>query len=373
MAEEATGQERTESATPKRREDARRKGQVARSKELPAAAGILAGALFFLVGGGALIGGAGDLMHGLLARVVRADLTPVELRDVLIGAARGALALLAPLMAVMVVMGVAANVLQTGPVASLHPLAPKWSRISPAAGIKRIFSAATLVELIKSIVKLLVVGAAAWWVLKGEVVRLPALAGADVHAILPYLGHASLQVALAAGVALLFLAALDFGFQRFEHEKRLRMTRQEVKREFKETEGDPMVRARIRSIQRQVARKRMMADVPKADVVVTNPTHLAVALKYEAAKMAAPRVVAKGAGHIAARIREIAASAGVPVMEDKPLARALYRGVEVGREIPMELYRAVAEVLAFVYRINEKRGKRRAERTLTAGAGRAAG
>jgi flagellar biosynthetic protein FlhB len=358
VAEEVTGQERTEPATPKRREDARRKGQVARSRELPAAAGVLAGTLFFLVGGGALVGGVGRLMHDLLAGAVRADMTPLELREVLLSAARGAIGLLAPLMAVMVAVGIAANVLQTGPVASLHPLAPQWSRVSPAAGLKRLFSAVTLVELVKSVLKLLTVGAAAWWVLKGEVVRLPALAGADIHALLPYLGNAALHVALGAGVALMFLGVLDFGFQRFEHEKRLRMTRQEIRREFKETEGDPMVRARIRSIQRQVARKRMMSDVPKADVVVTNPTHLAVALKYDAGKMAAPRVVAKGAGHIAARIREIAAAAGVPVMEDKPLARALYRAVEIGREIPMELYRAVAEVLAFVYRMNEGRGKR---------------
>jgi len=358
VAEEASGQERTETATPKRREEARRKGQVARSRELPAAAGILAGALFFLVGGGALVGGAGDLMHDLLARTVRADLTPRELTQVILSSARGAITLLAPLMVVMVVMGVAANVLQTGPVASFHPLAPKWSRISPAQGLKRIFSAVTLVELIKAVIKLLTVGSAAWWVLKGEIGRLPALAGADLHVLLPYLGNASLRVALAAGVALLFLAALDFGFQRFEHEKRLRMTRQEIKREYKETEGDPMVRARIRSIQREVARKRMMADVPRADVVVTNPTHLAVALKYDAVKMAAPKVVAKGAGHVAARIREVARGAGVPLMEDKPLARALYRAVDVGREIPFEMYRAVAEVLAFVYRVNEKRGKR---------------
>jgi len=355
VAEETSGQERTEAATPKRRDDARRKGQVARSRELPAAAGILAGAMFFLVGGSSMIGGAGRLMHEALAGAVRPDLTLLELREVILTAARGAIGLLAPLMAVMVTVGVAANVLQTGPVASLHPLAPQWSRISPAAGFKRIFSTGTLVELVKSVLKLLTVGAAAWWVLKGEVVRLPALAGADVHAFLPYLGHASLRVALAAGVALMCLGLLDFGFQRFEHEKRLRMTRQDVRREFKETEGDPMVRARIRSIQRQVARKRMMADVPRADVVVTNPTHLAVALKYDSEQMAAPRVVAKGAGHVAARIRAIAAAAGVPVMEDKPLARALYRAVEIGREVPVELYRAVAEVLAFVYRMNESR------------------
>jgi flagellar biosynthetic protein FlhB len=358
MAEEQTGQERTESATPKRREEARKKGQVARSREIPNAVGILAGALFFWVGGRALVGGAGDLMRTGFAHVVQPDLTLARFQEVLLGSSLEGLKLLTPLMAVMVAAGVAANLLQAGPVLSLHPLAPKLSKISPAAGFKRIFSAVTVVELLKSVLKLGVIGVTVYAVLKAEAGRLPELAGMDVHDLMPYMGAVAFRIALSTGVILLLMAGVDFGFQRFENERRMRMTRQEVQREFKETEGDPMVRARIRSIQRESARKRMMADVPRADVVVTNPTHLSVALKYDAAEMAAPRVVAKGAGHVALRIREIARQAGVPVLEDKPLARTLYKAVEVGREIPYDMYQAVAEVLAFVYRMNDARRAR---------------
>lgn len=360
MAEEQTGQERTEPATPKRREEARRKGQVAKSREIPGAVAILAGALFFWVAGGRMLGDAGGMMRGAFAGVVRGDLSVPGFTALLLSSAADGIRLMTPLLAVMLLVGVAANVLQTGPVGSLNPLLPKLSKISPAAGLKRIFSAVTLMELFKSVVKTVAICASVWAVLKGETGRLPALAGADPAGLLPYLGRISFKVAVTAGLVLLVMAAVDFAFQRFEHEKRLRMTRQEVKREFKETEGDPMVRARIRSIQREMARKRMMTDVPGADVVVTNPTRLAVALKYEGAAMAAPKVVAKGAGHVAARIRELARQAGVPVMEDKPLARALYKAVEVGREIPFELYQAVAEVLAFVYRMNDARRGRAA-------------
>jgi flagellar biosynthetic protein FlhB len=360
VAEEQTGQERTEPATPKRREDARKKGQVAKSREIPSAVAILAGAMFFWVAGGRMLGDAGGMMRVGFADVVRSDLSIPAFQALLLSSATAGIKLMTPLLAVMVVVGVASNILQTGPVASLGPLAPKLSKISPAAGIKRIFSAVTLMELFKSVVKTAAICVSVWAVLKSETGRLPALAGTDLTGLLPYLGSVSFKVAVTAGFVLLVMAAIDFGFQRFEHEKKLRMTREEVKREFKETEGDPMVRARIRSIQREMAKKRMMADVPGADVVVTNPTHLAVALKYEAGGMAAPKVVAKGAGHVAARIREIARQAGVPVMEDKPLARALYKAVEVGREIPFELYQAVAEVLAFVYRMNESRRRRAA-------------
>jgi flagellar biosynthetic protein FlhB len=355
MAEEQTGQERTEPATPKRREDARKKGQVAKSRELPTAAAILGGAMFFWMAGGRMVADAGGMMRAAFGGVVREDLSLPAFQALLVSSAADGIRLMTPLLAVMLVVGIASNVLQTGPLASLQPLVPKLSKISPAAGFKRIFSAVTLMELFKSVVKLVVICAAVWFALAREAGHLPALAAMRLETLLPYLGRVSFRIAMSAGLILLVMAAVDYGFQRYEHEKRLRMSRQEIKREFKETEGDPMVRARIRSIQREAARKRMMADVPRADVVVTNPTHLAVALKYDGASMAAPKVVAKGAGHVAARIRELARQAGVPVMEDKPLARALFKAVEVGREIPFDLYQAVAEVLAFVYRMNDKR------------------
>ena len=353
MSQEQTGQERTETATPKRRDDARKKGQVAKSRDLPGAIGLLAAAMVFWIGGGTMVEKMGGLMREHFTRVVRHEMTLPEFHQLIMSSAEAGIAILAPLMLVMVTVGVVANMAQTGPLISTTPLAPKWSKISPAKGIKRIFSATTLMELVKSIIKLGMIGTVVYLVLKNETQRLPALAGTDIANLLPYLGAISLKVMLGAGGLLLCLGVIDLLFQRYQHEKQLRMTKDEVRREMKETEGDPMVRARIRSVQREAAKKRMMADVPTADVVVTNPTHLAIAIKYETGGMSAPKVVAKGAGHIAAKIREIARANKVPVLEDKPLARALFKGVEVGREIPMELYQAVAEVLAFVYRLNQ--------------------
>jgi flagellar biosynthetic protein FlhB len=175
----------------------------------------------------------------------------------------------------------------------------------------------------------------------------------DPAGIFSFMGHAAVSVGIKTGLAFLVIAVLDFFYQRFEHEKTLKMTKEEVREESKELEGDPLVKSRIRTVQRKIAYKRMMQDVPKADVVVTNPTHLAVALKYDAAKMAAPRVVAKGAGLIAERIKAIARDHGVPVLEDKPLARALYSTVEIGDEVPEKLFQAVAQVLAYIYRLRK--------------------
>ncbi|MFQ5508687.1 MAG: flagellar biosynthesis protein FlhB [Leptospirillia bacterium] len=352
MSQTETGQEKTEAATPKRREDARKKGQVGKSRELPMAAGLLAAGGFFWVGGPTMLGKLADLMKIHFSGLIRADLSIQSFHSLFTSTAETALLIMLPLLAVMVVSGVLSNIVQTGPLISLTPLAPKFSKISPMQGIKRMFSATTLMELLKSIFKLLVIAGTVYYVVNGEMARVPSLTGMEVARLVPYIGGLALEMALATGLVLLMLALIDLGFQRFDHEKKIRMTKDEIRREMKEMEGDPMVRARIRSVQREAARKRMMAEVPEADVVVTNPTHLAVALKYESASMAAPRVVAKGAGFVARKIKELAAEHGVPVMEDKPLARALYKGVEVGQEVPYNLYQAVAEVLAFVYRLN---------------------
>lgn len=354
MSEEQPGQERTEQATPKRREDARKKGQVAKSRDLPGALAMIAAGMFFWMAGGHMIEGAASIMRSGFSNVVRADITPSQFHRLFMDTAQSGIQLLLPLMLVMLVVGVTANVMQTGPLLSMAPLAPKWSKISPAKGLKRLLSAQTIMELVKSILKILLVGVTVYMVVRGEVDHLPGLAAADLATLLPYLGTVSLRIVLTTGFLMLVLGVIDYGFQRYQHEKQMRMTKQEIKREMKEMEGDPMVRARVRSLQREAAKKRMMADVPRADVVVTNPTHLAIALKYDAGAMAAPKVVAKGAGHIAAKIREIAKASGVPVLEDKPLARTLYKGVEIGQEIPANLYHAVAEILAFVYRLNDK-------------------
>jgi flagellar biosynthetic protein FlhB len=208
-----------------------------------------------------------------------------------------------------------------------------------------------LVELAKSILKLLFIGLIAYILVKSDMDAFPELIHQEVGQILVFIARVALKIAFFVCLAMIVLAVLDFLYQRWQHEKDLRMTKQEVKDEQKQTYGDPKVKSRIRSMQLEMARRRMMEAVPEADVVITNPTHLAIAIKFDAAKMVAPQVLAKGAGHVAQRIKEIAAEHEVPLVENKPLAQALYKMVELGDYIPAELYRAVAEVLAYVYRL----------------------
>ena len=247
--------------------------------------------------------------------------------------------------------GVCAHVAQFGFLFTTESLTPKMSRLSPINGLKRLFSLRSLVELAKSVLKVVTVGTAAFILIRSELHVVPGLVLSSVVDILAFTGWVAFKICLGACGALIILAALDYAYQRWEHEKNLRMTKQEVKDEYKQTEGDPKVKARIRSIQLETARRRMMEAVPEADVVITNPTHLAVALRFDGTKMAAPCVVAKGAGHVAERIKQIAAEHGVPIVENRPLARTLIKTVDIGASIPAELYKAVAQILAYVYRL----------------------
>jgi flagellar biosynthetic protein FlhB len=210
-----------------------------------------------------------------------------------------------------------------------------------------------MIELLKNIIKILIVGFVAYSSLSGLMEESISLMDSDVAAILGYMTHAGLVVGFKVSLAFLVLAAADYGYQRFEFERELRMTKQEVKEEMKSQEGDPLIKSRIRSVQRQIAYKRMMQEVPKADVVITNPTHLAIAIKYEVGKMTAPKVIAKGADLIAQRIKHIAQEHGIPMIEDRPLAQSLYKTVDVGEEIPEKLFQAVAQVLAYIYRLKK--------------------
>jgi flagellar biosynthetic protein FlhB len=232
-----------------------------------------------------------------------------------------------------------------------EPLRPKLKKLNPISGMKRLVSIKALVELVKSIFKILVVGGIAYGVVRTETARFPGLMQQEVGDILIFISKLAFKVFFFVCLALIILAALDYIYQRWQYEEDLKMTKQQVKDERKQQEGDPWVKSRIRRVQREMAARRMMEAVPAADVVITNPVHLAVALQFDAAKMVAPAVVAKGAGHIAERIKEIARNHQVPVVEDKPLAQALHKMVEVGEYIPVELYRTVAEVLAYVYRL----------------------
>jgi len=355
MAETA-GQERTERATAKRRQEARRRGQVALSREIPSTLMLFTLLGVLGLGGTGLLERATRLVAGIYARLHALRLERVEDASALMTELAGEVfALLLPVCLPLLAAGFLGNVFQIGFEAHAEALQPRWSKLNPIAGLKRIFSLRGAVELAKSVVKLVLVGSVAGAVVWGLREELPTLVRLDLGSVWGFAAEATLRILLFSGVAMTLLAALDTLYQRWQYEESLKMTKQEVKDERKQAEGDPTVKARIRSIQRQVAYRRMMAEVPRADVVVTNPTHLAIALRFDPEVMAAPRVVAKGADHVAERIREIASEHGVPIVENRPLAQSLFRLTDIGDTIPVELYRAVAEVLAYVYRLKGRR------------------
>ncbi|MFZ5861427.1 MAG: flagellar biosynthesis protein FlhB [Nitrospirota bacterium] len=359
-------QERSERATPKRREDARKKGQVARSQEITSAALILGAVGGLTVMGPSALRDMRALMTTLLNANPAAAMSQADVYAALMHALSATLVLVAPVMAWFAALGIVSVVAQPGLVWSATPLAPEWSRISPLSGFKRLFSLQSAAVSLKTLFKFGVIGWVSYLVVKDELPALTAAMTAEPSAGVGVMSSALLRLGLWSGGVIAVLAAADYGYQRWEFERNLRMSREDIKQEMKETEGDPWLKARIRALQRERATKRMMAEVPKADVVVTNPTELAVALLYRHGEMAAPKVVAKGAGLVAKRIRETAWRHGVPVMENKPLARALFKTTGVGEPIPSKLYRAAAEVLAYVYRV------RRASRGASAMASRRA-
>lgn len=349
MADTDSDQERTEQATGKRREEAREKGQVARSQEVVSVGILVASLIFFYFGGSTMILKTMDVMTTGFREAARKDLTQDTLTLIIIDYIIKGFGILFPMLIAVLIAAILGNVMQFGFMFSSESLQPKIDKISPAKGFKRLFSMRSIVELIKGVLKICIIGGVAYLMIRKEFVNLIPLADQSVWGMLSYLGRVCFNILLATTVVLVFLAALDYAYQRWEFEKSIRMTKQEIKDEFKNTEGDPMIKARIRRIQKEMARKRMMAEVPKATVVVTNPTHLAIAIKYEPMSMNAPIVVAKGADVIAEKIREIAKENDVPIVENKPLAQVLYKIVKLNNAVPENLYKAVAEVLAFVY------------------------
>ncbi len=352
---EESFQERTEQATPKRREEARKKGQVPKSRELASVA-VLLSALFTLYWGSRFFM---SRMDGMLAyyleNLYSHNITLTTMRSMgLLGIAQMA-SIMAPLFLVITVVAVVSNFLQVGPLLTLEPLMPEFSRISPLQGVKRLFSMQALMEFIKSLFKLIVVCWIVYSTVSKGMNRIVPLLDMTPYQIASYIGIVSYEIFWKSCLAMILLSILDYMFQRYDHEKNLKMTKQEVKEEFKQTEGDPQVKSRIRSIQREMARKRMMQEVPEADVVITNPTHLAVALKYEPRQMEAPMVVAKGAGPVAKKIRKIAREHSVPVIENKPVAQGIYKLVDIGQVIPENLFKAVAEIFAYVYRLKGRK------------------
>jgi len=352
---ESTGQERSEKATGKRRMEARKRGQVAISREIPSTLILFTLLGVFVFAGPHLLDQLTRLVAGIFGRLHSIRIhTLGDAGALMLDLTETSLWLLAPVCLPLMVAGFIGNVAQIGFELHTEAMSPKFSKLNPMAGLKRIVSTRGLVELVKSLLKIVFVGAIAWSVVSGYLTEFPSLVRRDVGGIWDFTHTAAFKIILYVCLALIVLAALDCLYQRWQHEESLKMTKQEIKDERRQTEGDPQVKSRIRSLQRQAAYQRMMAEVPTSDVVITNPTHLAVALRFDPAEMTAPRVTAKGADYIAERIRETAREHNVPIVENKPLAQTLFKMTELGDYIPADLYRAVAEVLAYVYRLKGK-------------------
>ncbi|HVE38324.1 MAG TPA: flagellar biosynthesis protein FlhB [Planctomycetota bacterium] len=349
MAEERD-EERTEPATPRRREEARGRGQVARSADLSSAVILLAAALALRFLGRPLAGSIFSSASTVLEGLAFVDGDPALLLSQFGGAFMAVLLGFLPFVGILLAAALGANLAQVGFLFSAGPLTPDFNRIDPVSGFGRLLSIRGLVRILGGLVKVGAVGVVVLWTLWAERVRLVELSGLGFEQILAVAVDLMLTMSLRAALALLVLAIADYGFQKWQYERDLRMSKRELREELRRYEGDPAIRERRRAIQQQLALQRMMLGVPGATVVVTNPTHLAVAIRYEKS-MEAPQVVAKGAEQLARRIRESALENGVPIVERKDLARALYRSVDVGGSIPPDLYQAVAEILAYVYRI----------------------
>jgi flagellar biosynthetic protein FlhB len=351
VAENDTDAERTEQPTAKRLQEARERGQVARSRELGTAAVMMAGSATLLMAGGPIGGSLGRLLSGSLSIPREALHHPEAMTHALGGATLAGLLAALPVFLAVTAAAILAPLAHGGWVFSPQAIAPNFDRLNPVSGLGRIFGLQGLSELVKALLKFVVVGVIAGgvglWLLKDALALGMMAPGAGIAKSAHILGLALLL--MSAG--LIVIAAVDAPFQWWQHHRQLKMTREEIREEMKETDGRPEVKQKIRELQRKYSKRRMMQDVPRADVVVTNPTHYAVALKYDARRMKAPRVLAKGRDLVALEIRRLAEANRVPVFEAPPLARVLYGSTDVGREIPQGLYLAVAQVLSYVYQL----------------------
>jgi flagellar biosynthetic protein FlhB len=351
MAEDTDDSQKTEDPSQKRLDDAHAKGQVPSSREINhwfMMFAIIMSVMIFLP----------DALQGIARSLTPFFESPHAIPMDSSGFQRWMAELVvavgiavAPMFALITLSGVAASLLQVGPLFTAHPLKPDLAKISPMKGLGRIFSAQAMVEFGKGMIKLAIVGSVVWYLMRPEFDRLEAFFDYDMVALAAVLNTLSVKLIGTILAVMAAIAGADWFYQRFAHIRKLRMTRQELRDEQKDSDGSPLVKGRLRQIRMERARRRMMQEVPKADVVITNPTHFAVALRYDQTSMAAPRVVAKGADLVARRIRELAEESKVPIVSNPPLARALYASVELDQEIPPEHYKAVAEIIGYVMKL----------------------
>ena len=347
--------EQTEKATPKRREEARGRGQVAKSSDLAGAAVFLAGVFVLHALMPLALGSLARTVQEILWRIHENQAFNVNSVWMLFARGFGSMALLiGVLFAVAAVAAIGVNLLQTGVVVSFTPIAPSFSKINPLSGFQRLFSKTVFVNLAKQLLKLGAVLVIIYTSVAGNTGTLLMLGELSPQNLMGFVGNLIFSIGWKFGMLLLIVGLLDFAYEKWQFEENLKMSKQEVKDEYRQSEGNPEAKGALKRRQREFARRRMMAAVPKATVVVTNPTHFAVALEWDEVKMEAPVVTAKGADLVAKRIREIAQEHGVPLMENPPLARTLYTKVELDQAIPPNLYAGVAQVIAFVYKLKRK-------------------
>jgi len=347
---EAQAQEKSELPTAKRMRTAHDDGQVPRSNELSAAVVVLSGAAALAYFGGTSVGSSTQsFLRESMRQLVSAPMTEVDGVDVLRNLVRVVLTALAPFLLAVAVPAIAINAIQARGVLSLKPIAPDFARVNPGAGIKRLLSTQAIFTLVKSLAKVIVIGWVGWVAMSAAWPRIIALTGADAALVIPAVRDTTLRLVLICGLAFLGISLADYAFATYQYQQKLRMTKQEVIQEFRETEGDPIRKSRMRSLAQAMVRKRMLHNVKEADVIIVNPTSIAVAIKYDGISPA-PIVLAMGRRKLAERILQLARAANVPIVQNIPVARALIATAQIGRPIPPALYTAVAEVLAFVYR-----------------------
>lgn len=351
--------DKTEKATPRRRQKAREEGQVSKSADLSSAVVLTVGMVVIFVLGTAMLNDLKNIMISNLSTLNVDNLGPNTVFSFIVIQFQKIVMIVGPLMAVLMIVGVISNLAQIGPLLSSKAIQPSLKKLNPVSGVKRLFSLKSIVELIKGVLKMAVVGLVCYYSIYPRRAELMVLSGTEVSVALGVIMSVLIDIIWKVCLILIFIGIVDFYYQKYEFEKSIKMSKQDVKDEYKNIEGDPKIKGKIKATQRQMAMSWMMKEIPDADVVVTNPTHYAVALKYDTEKAPAPMVIAKGVDHLAKRIKDIAKNNKVPIVENKPLAQSLFKTVELNHMVPEELFVAVAEVLAYVYKKNKAKYRKK--------------
>ncbi|MFD1850366.1 flagellar biosynthesis protein FlhB [Oceanobacillus bengalensis] len=346
--------EKTEKATPKKRQDERKKGKVAKSQDINAAILLLLCFATLIIFGKNILSTFSEMYKHTFTEFIHWEVTEKTVQQVFTGAAIEVAIMLAPILIIAIIAGVAANLMQIGFLFTTESLKFDLKKIDPIQGAKRIFSIRAFVELIKSLFKIVLVGAITFFIIWINIDEMLMTAFTNAESALHFFANVTIIMVISAIIALLFISIFDYSYQRYDFEKNMKMSKQDIKDEYKNMEGDPFIKSKRKQRQREIATRRMMSDVPNADVIITNPTHFAIAIKYDEKVASAPYVLAKGVDRTALKIKEIAKAHDITMVENRPLARSLYQAIEIGDVIPEEFFQAVAEILAYVYRLEKK-------------------